>query len=447
MNNKGVSLIEVIVSITILTIVLVPVLQVLSTSVYFNIKSRTKQNQTMTAQTLMEDFKGYGVESLAEMFPGRGQTLTEAQRVTYRNQISDKLGVTLQDDSVQEVFQNTVDGSYEFALTHIQMENQKVFDARLEITPMISENQMFSVTDFSATREAIYLEELALNGTLQDVIKDDFLNNSVNGQNFLTEYNSLNQDHTKKMNAVVDIDTSKLQLKEKKMTYTISKNADQYQVMAHLELTYKIEAYPYFILVDDDAEDRVLESEEGADASHAVKYQEEFLTFPTGSDVWTVVYDLNSESESTDQLLYQNDIRAGFERLWICYFPNYSSDVKDTIKICNTVDDLSVDCCLLKQKNQELSVGSLQMYETRYNPSVSGTGKIKLYHNLTTNLGNDSHLAMPTGVSEGSFTAVKSFLEAEKLHVNRVLLYQCKLKLYEAGTGNEVEVFESTMKW
>lgn len=70
LNNTGVSLVEIVVAMFLLAIVTVSVLTVLVYSIRLNSRSRTRQQTTAAAQTVMENFKAYSVRELCEQFNG-----------------------------------------------------------------------------------------------------------------------------------------------------------------------------------------------------------------------------------------------------------------------------------------------------------------------------------------------------------------------------------------
>lgn len=70
LNNEGVSLVEIVVAMFILTAVTVTVMSVLVYSIRLNSRSRTRQQSTAVAQTIMENFKAYSVRELCEQFNG-----------------------------------------------------------------------------------------------------------------------------------------------------------------------------------------------------------------------------------------------------------------------------------------------------------------------------------------------------------------------------------------
>ena len=67
-DNKGLSLVEVIVAIMILSLVVVPTLHSITMAMGYNQKARIRQSVTVSAESVMEVFKGYDMESLRAAF-------------------------------------------------------------------------------------------------------------------------------------------------------------------------------------------------------------------------------------------------------------------------------------------------------------------------------------------------------------------------------------------
>lgn len=68
MNNKGLSLVEVMVAITLLTIVSVALLKSFSMAANINKKAKEKQNALTIAESIMEGFKAYDLQSINDQF-------------------------------------------------------------------------------------------------------------------------------------------------------------------------------------------------------------------------------------------------------------------------------------------------------------------------------------------------------------------------------------------
>lgn len=68
LNNAGMSLVEVIVAIAILSIVILPVLHTFVSSAMYNARARSRQQTTAAAQTVLENFKAYSVKEICKQF-------------------------------------------------------------------------------------------------------------------------------------------------------------------------------------------------------------------------------------------------------------------------------------------------------------------------------------------------------------------------------------------
>ena len=66
-NNKGMSLVEAIIAVAILSVAVIPVLTVLSHTVRYNAVAKVKQRATNEAMSIMETYKAYGVEKATSM--------------------------------------------------------------------------------------------------------------------------------------------------------------------------------------------------------------------------------------------------------------------------------------------------------------------------------------------------------------------------------------------
>lgn len=67
-NNKGLSLVELLIAVVILAVIVVPLLHAFVTSARINAKSKKELRETAAAQDIMEGLKAYSVEDLAYQF-------------------------------------------------------------------------------------------------------------------------------------------------------------------------------------------------------------------------------------------------------------------------------------------------------------------------------------------------------------------------------------------
>lgn len=67
-NNKGMTLVEVLVAMAILTVVSLALLQAFVSSVNYNKDAKEKQRGINLAQTIMESYKAYKLEDVCRQF-------------------------------------------------------------------------------------------------------------------------------------------------------------------------------------------------------------------------------------------------------------------------------------------------------------------------------------------------------------------------------------------
>lgn len=131
LNNRGLSLVELLVAVTILAVITVPMLHMFVTSGKINAKSRVTLRATFLAQDVLESLKAYHVEELQDQFNGR------ADFVLVDRTLLD--GAALSEDITQEKNDNGADadgnpkpGLYYFTMKNVHME-KSWFDVRIKV--------------------------------------------------------------------------------------------------------------------------------------------------------------------------------------------------------------------------------------------------------------------------------------------------------------------------
>ena len=142
-DNRGVSLIEIIIAITILVICAVPLFKSMILSSQMNTKSRQLLAATNTAEAVMENLKADGMEEFIQ-----------------KNQGNTKI------DEVSYLDENNKEAGYRFVYPEYQMDKQK-FRVEVEVKPYVNEdaNKDYNTKDvaniyrMNRTTDAIYTEE------------------------------------------------------------------------------------------------------------------------------------------------------------------------------------------------------------------------------------------------------------------------------------------------
>ena len=82
-NNKGMSLVEAIIAVAILSVAVIPVLACFSSTVRYNAVAKIKQRGTNTGMSVMESFKAYGLKDAHEKFVNGNFLVSAPSDVTY----------------------------------------------------------------------------------------------------------------------------------------------------------------------------------------------------------------------------------------------------------------------------------------------------------------------------------------------------------------------------
>ena len=132
--NKGFTLVEVLVAITVLSIILVPLLSAFVVAANTNAKARQTLRATTLAQNVMEELKAYSLEDSANQYNGLGSgnaVVAKAKRA-FETVLGDDMvhrAVTIDED---DVVTGRADGRYDFVLEGVSQESAK-FDVEVQI--------------------------------------------------------------------------------------------------------------------------------------------------------------------------------------------------------------------------------------------------------------------------------------------------------------------------
>lgn len=401
-DNKGVSLVEVIVAMAILAVVAAPALKILVSSTRYNAKARERQKLTTSAESIMESFKAYTVDELMEQFNGiNGKTFTACQM----DAAASMSGVETVDIDAAG---NSAE-AYDFALNGILNEG-KTYDAVIHVNKrylpgvdsrIASDNGVVAITDINQYTDAVLKWNLNYDVRMSDAAKDDFKNNHM--YELIDELNS--SDKIKNDYTEMDIDLNKIVLYKRQITVNMYEASGNTVVTYGLKCSYKIEGYPYHA---DELDDSVIETFDLPESGY----------FET---------DVPLDGSTTAQI-YRNPSSEPLQRVFIFYYPNYGIDVDEIV--INSSLSYETTAYLLKQKNPSLSDTELQNREAAYKANVRGSGRVKLAHNLDKNLSGKSSVSTS---SISGFSSVGSYTQDYGRSTDEIFMYDIKLTIYKAG--------------
>ncbi len=129
LNNKGFSLIEVLVGVTILAVIAVPLAHSFITSAHTSVKAQNIQSETVAAQNILESYEATDIAGLINL-AGSTKSFVEGtiSKLSYKDEDGNYIDVNLNGD-----FDIETDGSwYQITLTGILV-NSKSYDAILTV--------------------------------------------------------------------------------------------------------------------------------------------------------------------------------------------------------------------------------------------------------------------------------------------------------------------------
>lgn len=435
LNNKGMTLVEVIIAMTLLTVVIVPVLQAVTSSMYYNAKARNRQNVTLEAETIMETFKGYDLESLQAMF----DSVSGTADVPGIEAASFECPADMDADELI------------FKVNDMKTENGKLYDAEIKATKTIKAEEVMEHGNADGEKDAIFKGNIEYDVNAWDAAKDDFITNhlSVTG-GFLEQITFIDiRTGTSDQLTEADIDLSKIVLHEKETVYTIRQDGGSNKVEAKMVYRYYVKDHPYYGPdLDGDGE---IEDE---DEKFSFSYPAIDSDGDGNYDTVTSYIEVDIPLDPDDETFYNLTTAANLERVFAFYYPSYEETEEDEIIKIDNQTGLPIEFYLLKQKLPGKTNLFIHSKEVGYTPDVSCVGgAVTLLHNLKDDISDGSEIGLPAGVSTGTFSAVVDYTDdktsdgakAKIVRKNKVLVYNLELRVFDDNTANVVTELKGTM--
>lgn len=449
-NNGGMSLVEVIIAITILGIVAVPVLHSLTTAMVYNSKARIRQDMTLKAESIMESFKGYDLETLQGMFSPGGTGIAGIEAgVDCTGYIAPDATV-MTDLSADKVFQ----------ITGLKDGRDKTYDVTITARPT-GTTRVLEMENVDATKDAIYKGDrkydkdavrLALADIQSDSNKQDFVDymadapfsSGESGQALDVDGNNISTSHVE-----ADTFVNYIELYERRLTLTISDDGSgKYVVGSKLTYKYCIKNYPYYS--PEKTEEKTDTYPDEGETLSAPPEMEHFPSqlyyldkYPEGDAYLEVT--IPSTGNENEPVIYENPKEAGLDRLVVYYYPQYDlGSGHDIIDIENNAGIDKLYCYVIKQRAADITEARTGVFEQGYSAKVEGhsSGSVfQLYHNFNENIGKGSSTTAPTITG---FTKDEGHTASAQLYEDEVLLYDVELVVADTANGNVITRFESS---
>lgn len=348
LNNVGMSLVEVVIAIAIMSIVILPVLRTFVQSARYNATARMRQQTTAAAQTVMENFKAYSVQEICDQFDSNSFNVSASPANFSTLCVPDSPSV----------------GDYLFEITGMRYQDVD-YDVRVELTSHknssgIDEANMGSMDSLIYTfptseNDAIYccdpdMDLKALEGILQEVA--DKWNEKENSSLATPAPEASPVPTSTPTHSSSELDASKVTITERTITFTVSKPDDKYVIRVSCQYKYTTRNINY---TDPITGDPVPLNESGV-----------------------YILDLSGDLDDGKDYDELSNQYIELKSLTVCYYPAYNQGnvvkiSEDIININNTCPELGeLKCCVYKQRH-DLSDHEITMAESSYGVCIELT--------------------------------------------------------------------------
>jgi prepilin-type N-terminal cleavage/methylation domain-containing protein len=424
LDNKGMSLVEVIVAVTILSLVIVPTLNAITTAMVYNAKAKKRQSATLVAETIMETFKGYDLDTLDEMFANNG--VDSDGNNFFGSVVYSKSGVAYSKSGTA------------YSITDLSS-NGKSYDVDIAVE-LSKDANLYVQYDKDKSSTAEYVGSIDISTNIEGKAIDDFVG-SVNSENRDAFINALNQEYSKATYIDgtpitadnIKLSESNINIVDRTYSFKITKEDDSEnanaKITAMLEYRYYIKDFVCYTPVD------FKDPYPGEEKITVAGVEKTFDRYPIDTDEYLT---LEVEISGTDAIC--QDIKAAdLKAFYIYYFPFYRSGTKDNIKIDNSLGK-EVECYVIKQKDTSVSEITCKNEEEAYTPNLEISDKLIVYHNLNINLGTNKEFN-----SKKIGTISESIHDLSEPVENTDILYNITVNVKDAGTDNVVSTLTSVM--
>ena len=452
LNQKGMSLIEVVVAVAILAVVVAPTLRIFASTAGTNFRSRQRQRATSVAEGTMESLKAYDMSQICGQFAAQSfkgvVPSTDGAYPTSMTVSAQKGGVHV------PVFRD--DGSwnreadlFEFQVFNAASEGQYYnvdIKAKAHLAPdvlRIDNPNKYSDAIIKLSEDSAYLAYDELKALAQSEIETN-ISSYHTGATSASNISVSITDFTRVIDLAVN-DNGSSQTVDLKVTCTAKANVTYNYTVAGVTHTGGSQSFDDTLLT----------------------YECDVSEDGSGATTWTV-YDNSATIGGAGETYASGSKFYKLDQICLYYFPCYSTltafgtGARDEINLSGTLTGLykpsastdpevygyeALQLTVAKQYPTRVSGVDLNTGDTNYNLDVDcavlGGGEVKLKHNLDESFSSiDSSTPAPIGMT--GFTSTADLKSAD---VDRVILfYDVQIDVYEADNPTKlVAQFIGTM--
>lgn len=406
-KNKGFSLVELLIAVTILSIIVIPMYRMFVTSTKISVKAKKIQRATTVAQDIMEGLKAYNIDELKEQFtaPANGFYVINDQMI--KGNISED--ITRESDSTLNGVDPSGDplsGLYYFAMEEVTMQGN-TYDALIEVDargympkPTNASDPRYAHVDKYGTHGAEFNHE-GVDKIVSVLDKKD----GIYAQDIMVDMTALNQ----------------------------AKNAYSEDVA----MTFNMPGY-------------------SVDRKILVELKEVSTGLPAPNDKEiasqiTYTYNWKKTGGANQSFVIVDKEPCGTvinNKFYLFYYPLYAgaATVTDEIEIDNSNKNIPLDIYLVKQKSNDLTDTQLQIAEQNYRTNVNVKTSNMAKTNIRTNLGynlqsNAQEVSQVTYKNNGSVVTTPNVFDLTGKQLSGAIvnediterIFDIKVSIYQPG--------------
>ncbi|MDE5748116.1 MAG: hypothetical protein K2I21_11145, partial [Acetatifactor sp.] len=351
LNNVGMSLVEVVIAMAILSVVILGVLHSFVYSARLNARSRERQQTTAAAQTVMEYFKAYSVQSIYDDFVDSSFSLNGGNGISYTG---------------------TPGGAMTFDITGMSYENEP-YDVKVSLSGHSSAAANVTTLNYETpTQEhaAVYvgyagMDADALHGIASLVAQKWSDMESASSDPSATSAPTVSHHD-------YEVDSSKINITKRELKVDVSNTSGNYVATVSCTYSFTVNGYPYT-------------KTDGT--TDTFNYSDTYVVDLSGS---------SAEGHSLSKEIFNQS--TALESLTLYYYPAYryvpsSGDPSAPVRIgedhirINNSTGTRIKCYIYKQKNLAVSDSRLSTSENMYEVDLHLNNAMVYDDNLNTLLG------------------------------------------------------------
>lgn len=420
-DNRGLSLIEVLVAVVILALVITPFLHSFVTTANTNTKAKMIHRATVVAQSVMEGLKAEQLEDIALQFnyPGQGFYVVNT------DQINGGSGV---ESLVEEVLYDSATATFSPVITYEDPSLAGLPDKKASVTASTYSEDMGATAEFLKKSSGIYyftVEKMQEDIAEYDIlVKLDATAYRAGVTSDVDDAHKYNSDKLAQL-PIIDLEQDAMSVQKEDL-------ADA--AVNDFMITYST-------LTDAQIRDNMKQQIVVDVNKNRVGTEDRIQVIVSYNYIYTDALGTPTKSNPKTQICYDStETEKDLRSVYLYYYPLYSAGASKDEILFNNPGGVPVNFYLMKQQGSGATVGT----ETAYNPRIAftepgavvGNMKSKVYTNMGTNVVDGNPIMTPfyTVFLNGSSVTLDEIASSGVMGSEETdRMFDIEVSVYQAG--------------